>query len=203
MKTFSALLAIYVGNSPGPREFPAQRPVTRSFDVSFDLRWNKRLTKQSWGWRFETPSRSLWRHCNALWVMNWKSVSITCINSQWRHMATNICVTLAQLMACCLGAPNHYMNHFSLMRLFRIELGIHGELLRVICTRINGWVNNGEAGSFRRHRVHYDVTVMYVTVWVSTHECGTSDNSIYYILSCYSYDITQTSWETRSKYPGL
>ena len=25
---------------------------------------NKRLSKQSWGWWFETPSRSLWRHCN-------------------------------------------------------------------------------------------------------------------------------------------
>ena len=29
-----------------------------------------------------------------------------------------------------------------------------------ICTRINGLVNNGEAGDLRRHRVHYDVTVM-------------------------------------------
>ena len=46
-------------------EFPAQRPVTRSFDVFFDLRPNKRLSKQSWGWWFETPSRSLWPHCNA------------------------------------------------------------------------------------------------------------------------------------------
>ena len=26
---------------------------------------------------------------------------------------------------------------------------------------INGWVNNGEAGYLRRHRAHYDVTVMY------------------------------------------
>ena len=33
METFSALLAIYAGNSPAPCEFPAQRPVTRSFDV--------------------------------------------------------------------------------------------------------------------------------------------------------------------------
>ena len=41
-----------------------QRPVTRSFDVFFDLRLNKRLSKQSWGWWFDTPSRSLWRHCN-------------------------------------------------------------------------------------------------------------------------------------------
>ena len=43
---------------------PTQRPVTRSFDVFFDLRPNKRLSKQWWGWWFETPSRPLWRHRN-------------------------------------------------------------------------------------------------------------------------------------------
>ena len=64
METFSALLAICAGNSPGTGEFPAQRPVTRSFDVFFDLRPNKRLSKQWWGWWFETPSCPLWRHCN-------------------------------------------------------------------------------------------------------------------------------------------
>ena len=52
------------GNSPVPGEFLAQRPVTRSFDVFCDLRLNKRLSKHSWGWWFETLSRSLWRHCN-------------------------------------------------------------------------------------------------------------------------------------------
>ena len=45
-------------------EFPAQRPVTRSFDVFFDLRLNKRLGKQPWGWWFGMPSWSLWRQCN-------------------------------------------------------------------------------------------------------------------------------------------
>ena len=40
METFSALLAICAGNSPVPDEFPTQRPVTRSFDVYFDLRPN-------------------------------------------------------------------------------------------------------------------------------------------------------------------
>ena len=64
METFSALLAICVGNSLVTGEFPAQRPVTRSCDVFFDLRLNKRLSKQSWGWWFETTSRPLWRHCN-------------------------------------------------------------------------------------------------------------------------------------------
>ena len=49
METFSVLLAICAGNSPVPGEFPTQRSVTRSFDVFFDLRLNKRLrlSKQS------------------------------------------------------------------------------------------------------------------------------------------------------------
>ena len=62
METFSALLAICAGNSPVTGAFP----VTWSFDVFFDLRLNKRLSKQSRGWWFETPSRPLWRHCNAV-----------------------------------------------------------------------------------------------------------------------------------------
>ena len=68
METFSALLVICAVNSPVPGEFPAQRLVTRSFDVFFDLRLNKRLSKQSWGWWFETLSRSLWCHRNVLLV---------------------------------------------------------------------------------------------------------------------------------------
>ena len=45
VSSFSALLAICAGNSPPTSEFPAQRPETRSFDVFFDLRLNKRLRK--------------------------------------------------------------------------------------------------------------------------------------------------------------
>ena len=52
------------GEFTGPGEFPPQRPLTRSFDVFFDLRLNKRLSKQPWGWWFETPSWSLWRYCD-------------------------------------------------------------------------------------------------------------------------------------------
>ena len=54
------------GNSPATGEFPAQRPVTRSFGVFFDLRLNKPCgwVNKSWCWWFETPCCSLWRHCN-------------------------------------------------------------------------------------------------------------------------------------------
>ena len=64
MEIFSALLALCAGNSPVTGEFPAQSPVTRSFNVFFDLCLNKQLRKQSRRLWFETPSRSLWRHCN-------------------------------------------------------------------------------------------------------------------------------------------
>ena len=75
METFSALLDLCAGNSLVTAEFPAQRPVTWSFDVFFHLCLNKRLSKQSLGWWFETPSRPLWRHCNAakLQQMIWRS----------------------------------------------------------------------------------------------------------------------------------
>ena len=73
METFSVLLAICAGT--------AQRPVTRSFDVFFDLRLNKRLSKQSWCWWFETQSRPLWRHCDEiLWGFSiWKYGVMICM----------------------------------------------------------------------------------------------------------------------------
>ena len=52
------------------REFTGHRwiPLTKASDVElwcfFDVRLNKRLNKQSWGWWFEMPPRSLWRHHN-------------------------------------------------------------------------------------------------------------------------------------------
>ena len=66
LETFSALPAICAGihRSPvNPGEFPTRMPV-RCF---FDLRPNKRLSKQSWGWWFETPSFPLCRHCHGYW----------------------------------------------------------------------------------------------------------------------------------------
>ena len=106
METFSALLAICAGNSPVPGEFPTQRPVTRSFDVFFYLRLNKRLSKQSWGWWLETLPCPLWRHHNEMpcpyllsypgyfWEPHWNSMGLpeisgvtwqVCMPLPWRH----------------------------------------------------------------------------------------------------------------------
>ena len=96
METSSALLAICVGNSPVPGEFPAQRPVTRSFYVFFDLRLNKWLSKQSWGWWFEMLSRPLWCHCNDEWQFfgyEWDNASMiftsnAVISKNHQHIAS-------------------------------------------------------------------------------------------------------------------
>ena len=57
--------------------FRVGRTVTRSFDVLFDLRLNKRLSKQSWRRWFETPSRSLWHHHNEFYD------PFCCVNITW------------------------------------------------------------------------------------------------------------------------
>ena len=65
----SAILDICAGNLPVTGEFPAQSPVTLSFDDGFfDLRPNKRLSKHWPGWWFEKPSRPFWRRCNVCWT---------------------------------------------------------------------------------------------------------------------------------------
>ena len=67
-----------------PRNWPFVRGIHRSpvnsphkgqwrgaLMFSFFFYLNKRLGKQSWGWWFETLSRSLWRHCNDKDVKAW------------------------------------------------------------------------------------------------------------------------------------
>ena len=77
-ETLSALLVLREGNPSVTGGFPSQRPVTRTFDVFFGVHPDKRLRKQTRCWWFETPWRSLWRHCNVLvryqLKCNWASI---------------------------------------------------------------------------------------------------------------------------------
>ena len=74
------------GEFTGPREFPTQRPVTRSFDVFFDLHLNKRLSKQWWGWWFETLSHPLWCHPNEL------SIHVPQRSVSWSNILFAMCL---------------------------------------------------------------------------------------------------------------
>ena len=84
--------------------------------------------------------------------MHATSVTQTRNLSWWRHQME----TFSALLAICAGnspvnSPHKGQWRWALM-------------FSLICTRINGWVNNGEAGDLIRHRAHYDVTVMFRTM---------------------------------------
>ena len=101
-ETFSAFLAICAGNSPLTSEFLAQRPVTRSFDVFFVLRRNKRLSKQWWGWWFETPSRPLWCHCNVWGLLQYTIFSRnTSLTQASRNLIHNLFPNQYQCRGLC------------------------------------------------------------------------------------------------------
>ena len=107
METFSMLLALCAGNSPATGEFLSQSPVTWSFDAFFDLRLNKGLRKQSWGGWYETPARSLWRHCNVqkfhdLTVERW----ILLTQSQWRWWQYWLDNIIGQHTELCVRVKN-------------------------------------------------------------------------------------------------
>ena len=86
-----------------PRWIPAQRPVTRSFDVFFELRLNKRLSKQSWGWWFETLPPPLWRHCNVIqsiiFYYFWSTAVYNLCNASKYHQPYQ---AMSKLVKCCL-----------------------------------------------------------------------------------------------------
>ena len=80
------------GEFTSPRWIPAQRPVTRSFDVCFDLHLNKRLIKQSGGWWFEILSHPLWCHCN----VNRCNMAPTshCFTASFPHLEWDVCTNM-------------------------------------------------------------------------------------------------------------
>ena len=63
----------------------------------------------------------------------------------WRHQME----TFSALLATCVG-NSPVTGEFPVQR----------PVIFFICTWMNGWVNNREAGDLKRHRAHYNVTVM-------------------------------------------
>ena len=141
METFSALLAICAGNSPVPGEFPSQRPVTQSFDVFFDLRLNKRLSKKSWGWWFETPSCPLWRHSNEKIAFR-----IFATTLQWRQNERD-CVSIAYSIVCSGTDQRKHQSSASLA----FVRGIH-----------HWTVNSPHKGPLTREMVPFHDVIMQV-----------------------------------------
>ena len=102
------------------------------------------------------------------------------------HVACNIVLYWVALCWTSIGLPHHDVIKWEhVPRYWQFLRGIHrspvnsphkgqwrGALMfSLICAWINGWLNNSEAGDFRRHRPHYDVIIMSLVVRRSFSYC--------------------------------
>ena len=170
-----SLQALCAGNSPVTGECPSQRPVTRSFDIFFELHLNIRLSKQSRCQWFETPLRSLWRHSNVTHILQ------GCRTSRISYCSW----TIVWFLQCQWSNPggsvqiNHIMVTSSNGNIFRVIDLLCGEFtghrgithtkasdaehkFSLICAWTNSWAHNGDTGDLRRHRTDHDVAVMWI-----------------------------------------
>ena len=151
MDTFSAFLAICAGNSQVTGEFPAQRPVTQSFDVFFDLRLNKRLSKQLWGWWFEMLSHPLWRPCNVMTFFN--------ASCYWTSSRT-IDITLA---------PFQSKNHLSRCGILTIKKGLWWEFISYMIQGVSlYWIGVGGSWLNIKMLSHWYGNSHYNMRWAET-----------------------------------
>ena len=160
METFSALLAICAGNSPVTGEFHAQRPVTRSFDVFFDLRPNKRLSKQWWGWWFETPSCPLWGHCNAENLFNiGPGCRIKHLKLQPNTVFYSMCSKKTNIMHKLLIAATRKIENFlfTIVQLWNICALLFFEMY-ISCTTVMSPTLN----ELWNHRPKWKLTAKYI-----------------------------------------
>ena len=123
METFSSLLALCDRKLPVIGEFPSQKPATWNLNVLVDLCLNIGLSKQSRRQRFETPSRSLGRHCNGvLYGMSMlQDERIQPVCHLWNHTKKNrFHAGYAHIISSVLHFPDVLQTKFH--PLFRTDL---------------------------------------------------------------------------------
>ena len=144
-------MALCAGNSPVTGEFPSQRPVTRSYDVFFDLSLNKRFSKQSCEFEFW-----VW-----VWLRDASCYRIGILPSRYTiiiiHMMTSSNGNIFRVTGRLCG---EITGQRWIPRSKASNAGLWCFLWSA--PWINGWVNNHETGDLRRQRTHYDVIVMHI-----------------------------------------
>ena len=112
--------------------------LTKASDTEpwfFYLRMNKRLSKQSRRLWFETPSRSLWRHCNALALSYGVNNLEDCVQIWSVHKHSIGTIKLESVVSAQTNA-RHFaediLNEFSGMKMFKFRLKFHWILFLIV-----------------------------------------------------------------------
>ena len=142
------------------------------------------------------PDYGLWQPCSS-WNLNrlgyvvyTRPSSQRCVPTSvdrwwvsvgyWSPMMTSSKGSFSALLALCVGIHRSLVNspHKGQWR---------GALMfSLICAWINAWVDNRDAGELRRHRAHFDVTVMLLCsnkLWIS-------DKTAWHIFFIYRFSCS-------------
>ena len=159
------------GEFPGPGEFPAHWPVTRSFDVFFDLGLNKRLSKRPWGWWFETPTWSLWRQCNVYCgrlAMTKTFPHLVLIIDKMHHQHSNqkfmnISICESDIKSFMIFLWLHLSSTYTLplyiLRAILFSLWINHEYCETFSFLKNIWIHNYAHFFFKMQTMHGNITI--------------------------------------------
>ena len=110
------------GEFTGLRRIPLTKASNAELWCFLYLRLNKQLSKQSWGWWFEMPSCSLWRHCNAVAFFFFNKLvskpALTCQKTHYNDiiMCTRAFQITGVLIVClnfCLGTDQRKHHSFT------------------------------------------------------------------------------------------
>ena len=194
-ETIFALLALCAVNSPVTGEFPSQSRVTRSVDVFFGM--NKRLSQQSLGWWCETPTRSLWRHCNGSGVAPGRQLSNMKVNQQIKYIRLHDQKCFFEAIIACLACMSllcfrHLQKSLSRYIFVKIRnMCIQGNVfekfvkLRPFCIKTNKVIAFGSekiSQCMQRFSTIRIVNVKITTVDTSSKLIAYSNKTIFYPL---------------------
>ena len=113
--------------------------------MAADILARQVISKQHADWNVTITHSK--QHTIALQSVN----NLHSVDTWWRHQME----TFSALLAICAG-NSPVPGEFPTQR----PVTLWALMFTLICARINGWVNNREAGDLRRYRAHYDVVVM-------------------------------------------
>ena len=142
--------------------------------------YNKSLIAKEKYWNTILPFWSMGCECKEVVLIDW-TCQPDCLAGQMRvisYMVSLLSITLINLMAMVPGRGCHHeyvikWKHFPCYWPF-VRSPVNSPhkghrrralMFSLICVLINGWVNNREAGHLRCYHAHYDVIVMFKSIF--------------------------------------
>ena len=162
METFSALLALCKGNPPVTGGFSSQRPLTQNFDIFLNWAWtNVWANNQDAGDLRRHCARRRHLQCHLFCTVNTMTVdglemqgpsyhNVDIVPVEYSEVSIRLVIHLKWISCIIIWITSLF--HRSPVNSPHKGQWRGALMFSLICTRINGWVNNGEAGDLRRHR---------------------------------------------------